>query len=113
MSSDLFSVVTSTLLATTSRTTVPMANEHACGSAIGCQYEGPCAQPLLGDFEGSRPRFRSPTTALAHVELEVRFRELGRRREFKEPADPLERFRSNFVGGKHMPTRLKMNTAKV
>jgi len=47
---------------------------------------------------------------LARLELEVIFRELAKRLEFAEPAGPLERLRSSFVGGiKHMPIRFKMN----
>jgi cholest-4-en-3-one 26-monooxygenase len=50
---------------------------------------------------------------LARLELEVIFRELARRLEYVEPAGPMERLRSSFVGGiKHMPIKFKMNPAR-
>jgi cholest-4-en-3-one 26-monooxygenase len=49
---------------------------------------------------------------LARLELEVIFRELVNRLEYVEPAGPMERLRSSFVGGiKHMPIKFKMNPA--
>ena len=49
---------------------------------------------------------------LARLELEVIFRELASRLEYAEPAGPLERLRSSFVGGvKHMPIQFKMRAA--
>jgi cholest-4-en-3-one 26-monooxygenase len=47
---------------------------------------------------------------LARLELEVIFRELGKRLEHTELAGVVERLRSSFVGGiKHMPIRYKLN----
>jgi len=47
---------------------------------------------------------------LARLELEVIFRELGKRLEHAELAGAVERLRSSFVGGiKHMPIRYKLN----
>jgi cholest-4-en-3-one 26-monooxygenase len=49
---------------------------------------------------------------LARLELEVIFRELAKRVEYAELAGPVVRLRSSFVGGiKHMPVRLKLDTA--
>lgn len=46
---------------------------------------------------------------LARMELQIMFRQLMERLEYAELAGPLERMRSNFVGGiKHMPIRYKM-----
>jgi len=46
---------------------------------------------------------------LARMELQIMFRHLMERLEYAEPAGPLERMRSSFVGGlKHMPIRYKM-----
>ena len=43
------------------------------------------------------------------MELQIMFRQLMERLEYAELAGPLERMRSNFVGGiKHMPIRYKM-----
>jgi cholest-4-en-3-one 26-monooxygenase len=48
---------------------------------------------------------------LARLELEVIFRELGKRLEHRELAGVVERLRSSFVGGiKHMPIRYKLNS---
>jgi len=50
---------------------------------------------------------------LARLELEVIFRELGKRLEHAELAGPVERLRSSFVGGiKHMPIRYKLHAAR-
>ena len=47
---------------------------------------------------------------LARLELEVIFRELGKRLEHAQLAGAVERLRSSFVGGiKHMPIRYKLN----
>jgi cholest-4-en-3-one 26-monooxygenase len=46
---------------------------------------------------------------LARLELQVMFRQLAERLESVELAGPIQRMRSNFVGGiKHMPVRLKV-----
>lgn len=46
---------------------------------------------------------------LARMELQIMFRQLMERLEYAELVGPLERMRSNFVGGiKHMPIRYKM-----
>ncbi len=46
---------------------------------------------------------------LARIELQIMFRHLMERLEHAELAGPIERMRSNFVGGiKHMPIRYKM-----
>jgi cholest-4-en-3-one 26-monooxygenase len=46
---------------------------------------------------------------LARLELQVMFRQLMERLEHAEMTGPIQRMRSNFVGGiKHMPVRLKM-----
>ena len=50
---------------------------------------------------------------LARLELEVIFRELGKRLEHAELAGPVERLRSSFVGGiKHMPIHYKLLAAR-
>ena len=50
---------------------------------------------------------------LARLELEVIFRELGKRLEGAELAGSVERLRSSFVGGiKHMPIRYKLSAAR-
>ena len=47
---------------------------------------------------------------LARLELEMIFRELGKRMEHAALAGAVERLRSSFVGGvKHMPIRYKLN----
>src|SRR5271168_3155642 len=49
---------------------------------------------------------------LARLELKIIFSELAKRLDYMEPAGPVERLRSSFVGGiKHMPIRLKMKPA--
>jgi|HubBroStandDraft_4_1064222.scaffolds.fasta_scaffold19922_3 cholest-4-en-3-one 26-monooxygenase len=49
---------------------------------------------------------------LARLELKIIFSELAKRLDHVEPAGPVERLRSSFVGGiKHMPIRLKMKPA--
>ncbi len=46
---------------------------------------------------------------LARLELQVMFRQLAQRLESVEMAGPIQRMRSNFVGGiKHMPIRYRM-----
>ncbi len=50
---------------------------------------------------------------LARLELEVIFSQLAERLDYVEPAGPMERLRSSFVGGiKHMPIRYEMRTAE-
>ena len=49
---------------------------------------------------------------LARLELSVIFAQLAKRLEHAEPAGPVERLRSSFVGGiKHMPIRYKLKPA--
>ena len=51
-----------------------------------------------------------PGSNLARLELEIIFRELGKRLQHTELAGAVERLRSSFVGGiKHMPIRYKLN----
>ena len=46
---------------------------------------------------------------LARLELQIMFAQLARRLAWVEPAGPIERMRSSFVGGiKHLPIRYKM-----
>jgi cholest-4-en-3-one 26-monooxygenase len=50
---------------------------------------------------------------LARLELQVMFRQLAERLEAVEPAGPIQRMRSSFVGGiKHMPVRMRVRPRK-
>ena len=46
---------------------------------------------------------------LARLELQIMFRQLMERLDYAEMTGPIQRMRSNFVGGiKHMPVRLRI-----